>query len=200
MKQDQFLHVLDRDEAERRFQAALAPLEPLGVDVVPIGGALGRVLAEDVASPVSVPGFDRSNVDGWAVRAADTFGATEHTPRRLRVSADAVEMGRVPTGSVEPGTAMAIPTGGVVPRGADAIVMVEHSRVEAGEVVIVKAVTPCSGRARRARRARPVSWPRWASPASRSSGSPSWRCSRRGTRSCRPARRSPPGRSSTPTP
>jgi len=142
VKQDQFLRVLDRDEAERRFQAALAPLEPLGVDVVPIGGALGRVLAEDVASPVSVPGFDRSNVDGWAVRAADTFGATEHTPRRLCVSADAVEMGRVPTGSVEPGTAMAIPTGGVVPRGADAIVMVEHSRVEAGEVVIVKAVTP----------------------------------------------------------
>ena len=142
MRQDQFLHVLDRDQAERRFQAALAPLEPLGVDVVPIGGALGRVLAEDVASPVSVPGFDRSNVDGWAVRAADTFGATEHTPRRLCVSADAVEMGRVPTGSVEPATAMAIPTGGVVPRGADAIVMVEHSRVEAGEVVVVKAVTP----------------------------------------------------------
>src|SRR5207244_5096197 len=87
------------------------------------------------------PGSDRSNVDGWAVRAADTFGATEHAPRRLRVSADAVEMGRVPTGSVEPGTAMAIPTGGVVPRGADAIVMVEHSRVEAGEVVIGMAVT-----------------------------------------------------------
>jgi putative molybdopterin biosynthesis protein len=142
VKQDQFLHVLDRDEAERRFQAALAPLEPVGVDVVPVGEALGRVLAEDVVSPVSVPGFDRSNVDGWAVRATDTFGAAEHAPKRLRVSRDSVAMGRVPSAPVEPGTAMAIPTGGVVPRGADAIVMVEHSRVEAGAVVIVKAVTP----------------------------------------------------------
>jgi putative molybdopterin biosynthesis protein len=142
MKQDQFLHVVDRDEAMRRFLGALGPLSPRAVETIPLDRALGRVLAEDVASPVDVPGFDRSNVDGWAVRAADTFGATEHTPRRLRILAEAVSMGRVPQSTVEPGTAMAIPTGGVVPRGADAVVMVEHTTLDGGEVVITKAVTP----------------------------------------------------------
>ncbi|MFT3773397.1 MAG: molybdopterin biosynthesis protein [Minicystis sp.] len=142
MRQDQFLHVLDRDEAMRRFLAALGDLRPRRVEVVPLDGALGRVLAEDVASPVDVPGFDRSNVDGWAVRAADTFGATEHTPRRLRRLPDTIAMGVVPKGTVEPGTAMAIPTGGVVPRGADAVVMVEHTQLDGDDVIITKAVTP----------------------------------------------------------
>ena len=142
MKQDQFLHVVDRDEAMRRFLGALGELRPRVTERVPLDRALGRVLAEDVASPVDVPGFDRSNVDGWAVRAADTFGATEHTPRRLRRLCDAVVMGAVPAGTVEPGTAMAIPTGGVVPRGADAVVMVEHTREEGADVVVTRAVTP----------------------------------------------------------
>src|SRR5438132_1024893 len=83
--------------------------------------------AEDVAGPTDVPGFDRSNVDGYAVQAADTFGAMEQAPRRLRRLAEAVRMGAVPASAVTPGRAMAIPTGGVVPRGADAIVMVEHT-------------------------------------------------------------------------
>ena len=142
MRQDQFLHVLDRDEAMRRFLAALGELRPRRVETVPIDQALGRVLAEDVASPVDVPGFDRSNFDGWAVRAADTFGATEHTPRRLRRLEQTVTMGALPVATVEPGTAMAIPTGGVVPRGADAVVMVEHTQLDGPEVVITKAVTP----------------------------------------------------------
>jgi putative molybdopterin biosynthesis protein len=75
MKQEQFLSVVDRDEADRRFRAALSPLEPLGVEVVALDDALGRVLAEDVASPADVPGFDRSNVDGYALRAQLSFGA-----------------------------------------------------------------------------------------------------------------------------
>ena len=79
-EQEQFLEVIDRDEAERRFQAALH-LDPLGTEVVPLAAALGRVLAEDVTAPVDVPGFDRSNMDGYAVRAADTFGAEEERPR-----------------------------------------------------------------------------------------------------------------------
>jgi putative molybdopterin biosynthesis protein len=141
MRQDQFLHVLDRDEAERRFRAALGDLLPR-VERVPLDGALGRVLAEDVASPVDVPGFDRSNVDGWAVRAADTFGASEHAPRRLRRLAEAVSMGVVPRGTVEPGAAMAIPTGGVVPRGADAVVMVENTHLDGDEVIVTRAITP----------------------------------------------------------
>lgn len=142
MRQEQFLSVVDRDEADRRFRAALAPLAPLGAERVPLDRALGRVLAEDVASPVSVPGFDRSNVDGWAVQAAATFGAMEQAPARLRRLEEAVAMGSVPRAAVGPGEAMAIPTGGVVPRGADAIVMVEHTSVDGASVLVTKPVTP----------------------------------------------------------
>jgi len=142
MKQEQFLHVASRDEAERRFREALGPLGPLGVERVPLAEALGRVLAEDIESPVDVPGFDRSNVDGYAVQAADTFGAGEFAPKRLRRLDEVVAMGCVPKGEVAPGTAMAIPTGGVVPRGADAIVMVEHTRLDGDDIVVEKAVTP----------------------------------------------------------
>src|SRR5262245_61725224 len=129
MKQDQFLNVVDRDEAMRRFLAALGDPGPRSVEAVPLDRAL-------------VPGFDRSNVDGWAVRAADTFGAAEHAPRRLRRLAEVVQMGAVPLATVEPGAAMAIPTGGVVPRGADAVVMVEHTAIDGDEIIVTKAVTP----------------------------------------------------------
>jgi putative molybdopterin biosynthesis protein len=142
MKQEQFLSVVDRDEADRRFRAALAPIEPLGEERVPLDRALGRVLAADVASPVDVPGFDRSNVDGYAVQAADTFGAMEQAPRRLRRLAESVAMGSVPAAAVGPGEAMAIPTGGVVPRGADAVVMVEHTAVDGDHVLVTRPVTP----------------------------------------------------------
>src|SRR5438132_64740 len=81
MRQHQFLDVIDRDEAERRFRAAL-DLRPLGAESVPLAAALGRVLAEDAVAPLDVPGFDRSNVDGFAVRAEDTFGAADEQPRR----------------------------------------------------------------------------------------------------------------------
>src|ERR1043165_8184247 len=118
MKQEQFLHVVDRDEAERSFRAALGDISPRRTEVVALDEALGRVLAEDVASPVDVPGFDRSNVDGFAVRAADTFDASEQSPRRLDLDPIAVAMGSVHPGAVRPGAAIAIPTGGVVPRGA----------------------------------------------------------------------------------
>ena len=84
-EQQQFLQVLDRDEAERRFRAALN-LAPLGVESVPLDSALGRVLAADVISPVDVPSFDRSNVDGFALIAQDTFGASEEVPRVVRLA------------------------------------------------------------------------------------------------------------------
>src|SRR5262245_6182532 len=125
-RQDQFLTVLDRDEAERRFRAAL-DLRPLEPEPVPLAEAGGRVLARDVVSPVDVPGFDRSNVDGFAVRAADTFGATEDSPRRLRLNAETIPTGVAPRQEVAAGTAAAIATGAMIPRGADAVVMVEHT-------------------------------------------------------------------------
>ena len=142
MKQEQFLSVVDRDEAERRFREAIGDLGPIGREIVPLGFALGSVLAEDIASPVDVPAFDRSNVDGFAVQAASTFGATEHTPRRLRLLPTSVAMGKIPEGVVEVDTAMPIPTGGMVPRGADAVVMVENTSLDGDYVVVTKAVTP----------------------------------------------------------
>ncbi len=98
-EQEQFLQVLDRDEAERRFRAAL-DLTPRGVERVALSQALGRVLAADVVSPVDVPSFDRSNVDGFAVVAEDTFGAAEEAPHRLRLSEEAIHTGVVPVTTV----------------------------------------------------------------------------------------------------
>ena len=91
-EQEQFLHVLDRDEAERRFRAAI-DLTPRGIETVPLDAALGRVLAADVVSPVDVPSFDRSNVDGFAVVAEDTFGASEEVPRSVQLGEEVIHTG-----------------------------------------------------------------------------------------------------------
>src|SRR5262245_34665720 len=117
--QQQFLTVIDRDEAERRFRAVL-DLRALEAEPVPLADALGRVLAADVVAPHDVPGFDRSNVDGFAVRSEDTFGATDAEPRVLRLNAESVTPGMAPRLTVRPGTATPLATGGVLPRGADA--------------------------------------------------------------------------------
>ncbi|MFA5027231.1 MAG: molybdopterin biosynthesis protein [Candidatus Methylomirabilota bacterium] len=140
-EQEQFLTVIDRDEAERRFQAALE-LAPLGEELVPLEHALGRVLARDIAAPVDVPLFDRSNMDGFAVRAADTYGAEEERPRRLRLNPEAVSTGMVPQTEVLAGTATVIATGGMVPRGADAVVMVEHTHAAEDVVQVLRPVVP----------------------------------------------------------
>src|SRR5215216_4760683 len=103
-EQEQFLHVLDRDEAERRFHAVL-DVSPRGIERVPLDAALGRVLAADVLSPVDVPSFDRSNVDGYAVIAHDTFGASEEVPRTLRLGDEVIHTGVIPSTTVTAGDA-----------------------------------------------------------------------------------------------
>jgi molybdopterin molybdotransferase/putative molybdopterin biosynthesis protein len=138
--QQQFLHVLDRDEAERRFRAAI-DLQPRGVDRVALDDALGRDLAEDVLAPVDVPTFDRSNVDGFAVVAEDTFGASEEFPRCVRLVDEVIHTGVVPRTTVQRGDAVTIATGGMMPRGADAVVMVEDSDVCGNQLRIRRAVT-----------------------------------------------------------
>jgi putative molybdopterin biosynthesis protein len=142
--QEQFLHVLDRDEAERRFRAAI-DLTPRGAETVPLDAALGRVLAADVISPVDVPSFDRSNVDGFAVVSENTFGASEEAPRTMELGEEAIDTGVVPTTVIRPGTAVSIATGGMVPRGADAVVMVEYAETNGRELRIARAVTAGSG-------------------------------------------------------
>src|SRR5580698_8667752 len=143
-EQQQFLQVLDRDEAERRFRAAV-DCTPLGSEFVSLEAALGRVLAAEVLSPVDVPSFDRSNVDGFAVVAEDTFGASEEAPRAVLLGDEEIHTGVVPKNVVQPGTALSIATGGMVPRGADAVVMVEHTETRGGELRIARAVTAGSG-------------------------------------------------------
>ena len=126
-------------EARRRLAESL---QPFPVEEVALGGVLGRVLAAEVCAAEDVPGFDRATVDGFAVRAADTFGASEGLPAYLRVAGE-VLMGRPPGGSVGTGEAWRIPTGGMLPEGADAVVMVEHTE-EAGPdmVAVLRPVAP----------------------------------------------------------
>ena len=142
--QEQFLDVIDRDEAERRFQAALS-LAPLGAEVVALADALGRALAADETAQVDVPSFDRSNFDGFAVRAEDTFGAREETPRSLKLRREVIATGVVPQVEVATGEAILIATGGMLPRGADAVVMVEHSDAVGQTLLVRRAVTPGHG-------------------------------------------------------
>jgi putative molybdopterin biosynthesis protein len=142
--QDQFLNVLDRDEAERRFRAAI-DATPRGIEHVPVDAALGRVLAADVVSGVDVPSFDRSNVDGFAVVSDSTYGASEEQPRVVRLADETIHTAVVPRTVIRTGDAVAIATGGMMPRGADAVVMIEHADVRNGELRVTRAVTPGSG-------------------------------------------------------
>lgn len=141
MQQEQFLDVIDRDEAERRFRSVLN-LKVLESEAIPLAQALGRVLAADILAPVDVPAFDRSNVDGYAVRAADTFGAAEETPRRLMLNNEAVAIDHTRRPNFHPSTATAIATGGVVPRGADAVVMIEDTECQSHNLLVCRPVAP----------------------------------------------------------
>jgi putative molybdopterin biosynthesis protein len=138
MTQQQFLEVLDRDEAEARWRRVI-DTTPLPPEVVGLDEALGRVLAEDMRAAVDVPGFDRSNMDGFALRAADTYGAMEEKPVLLRLNGEVVPTGIVPAIEVRAGTATTIATGGMIPRGADAVLPVEYTDIEAdGATLIVR--------------------------------------------------------------
>jgi putative molybdopterin biosynthesis protein len=127
-RQEQFLEVIDRTEAAARFQAHLR-LEPVGRESVPLSEALHRVLARTVAAPVDVPAFDRASVDGFAVQSGDTFGATDETPAMAALNAEVLAPGAEPRLAVRQGTATPIATGGMLPRGADAVVMIEHTEL-----------------------------------------------------------------------
>jgi len=100
-RQEQFLNVVDRDTAIDRFCRHL-DLHPLGAETVPLSQALGRVLARSVLADVDVPGFDRSSVDGFAVRAADTVGASEREPKALGLNSEVLTPGTVPQLAVAP--------------------------------------------------------------------------------------------------
>src|SRR5512139_2947944 len=126
LDQEQFLTILSREEAVRRFEAALFP-RALPSEARKLADALGCALAEDVVAPLDVPPFDRSNVDGFAVRSADLAAAGEAAPVRLSLNSETIACGTAPKLPVTAGTATSIATGGPLPRGAAVVVMVEHS-------------------------------------------------------------------------
>jgi putative molybdopterin biosynthesis protein len=112
---------------------------------VTLSDALGRVLAHDVIAAVDAPPFDRSNVDGFALRAADTVGANNTAPKILKLNKEVIACGFSPALEVKPGTATAIATGGVIPRGADAVAMVEYTELIDGEepsIELRRAIAP----------------------------------------------------------
>jgi molybdopterin molybdotransferase len=125
--------------------AGFRPARRTPAEPVPLAAALHRVPAGPVAAPHALPGFARSTVDGYAVRAADTYGVSDGLPGYLQLTG-AVLMGAEPSVTVGPGTAVSMPTGGVLPPGADAVVMVEYTQqVMPGTVEVVRPVAPGEG-------------------------------------------------------
>ncbi|RMF19255.1 MAG: molybdopterin molybdenumtransferase MoeA, partial [Deltaproteobacteria bacterium] len=127
---------LDLIPSERAYEL-IAGFAPLEVERLDPRKACGRVLAEDVTAPEDVPHFDRSNMDGYAVRAEDTAGASEHSAVLLRL-AGSVAMGTEATVAVSAGTAVQVSTGAMLPPGADAVVMVEDTEEEGADMIAVR--------------------------------------------------------------
>ena len=135
--QDQFLTILSREEALERFEAALFPRD-ISAEQRKLAEAVGCTLARDIVSPIDVPPFDRSNVDGFAVRSTDLASAAESAPVHLTLNEEVIACGTSPTQLVLPETATPIATGGPIPRGADAVVMVEHTQPSGERAIEVR--------------------------------------------------------------
>ena len=134
------LHVKTPEEVLALIEQEFEPVS--GVEAVSLAEAMGRVLAEDIAVTEYVPDFDRSTVDGFAVRARDTFGCTDAIPAILPLQGE-VLMGEGAEFELRPEECVAVPTGGAVPKGADSVVMVEYTEDYGdGTIGISKSVAP----------------------------------------------------------
>jgi molybdopterin molybdotransferase len=136
-----FLKVVPLEEAVKIVNSF--GLQPK-IEEVPLGEALGRVLAEDIVSPIDVPPFDRATVDGYAVRAQDTFMASESEPVRLKVLGE-IHAGEEPSIKLAPGTAVYVSTGAPLPEGADAVIQFEDVDRDGDLVIIYKPAYPTLG-------------------------------------------------------
>ena len=135
----EFLELLPPSEALDVLLGNLPAASP-PVEVLETASAVNRITAADITAPEPLPSFDRSTVDGYAVRAADTFGASESLPAYLKLTGE-VPMGARPSFALQPGSAGLIHTGGMLPEGADAVLMLENSQVaRPGEIELLKAV------------------------------------------------------------
>ncbi|MGD0977749.1 MAG: gephyrin-like molybdotransferase Glp [Candidatus Bathyarchaeia archaeon] len=132
-----FRKLLTFDEAKKVIESQFKA-KPLGVEEISLLGSSNRVLAENITADMDIPPFNRSTVDGYAVRAEDTFGAEENRPIVLHVSG-AVNIGELPETTVRKGEAAEIVTGAPMPEGADAVVMMEYTNRKGDEVTVFSA-------------------------------------------------------------
>ena len=134
------LHVKTPEEVLALIETEFSPAAR--TELVSLGGAMGRILAEDIAATEYVPDFDRSTVDGYAVRAKDTFGCTDAIPAILPLQGE-VLMGEGAEFTLNAEECVAVPTGGAIPKGADSVVMVEYTEDYGdGTIGISKSVAP----------------------------------------------------------
>jgi putative molybdopterin biosynthesis protein len=133
-----FRRLLTLDEAQQTILKHFKP-KPVGVEETPLLEALNHVLAQDMIATLDIPPFNRSTVDGYAVKAEDTFGAEENRPATLK-ACGTVSIGKLPRVKVASGKAAEIVTGAPMPEGADAVVMVEYTERKGNRVSVFAAV------------------------------------------------------------
>ena len=132
-----FFEVVSRE----RFEELLRGFPLLETETVPLERCHGRILAQDLAAPEDLPALARSCMDGFAVRARDVFGASGGGPAYLELAGE-IAVDRAPDFALSPGTCARIPTGGALPEGADAVVMVEQTHEMSGTVEVRKSLAP----------------------------------------------------------
>lgn len=134
-----FLELIDFKDAKRIIIEKTKPIER--TERIDILNAIGRVLSEDIKSDIDIPGFNRAAVDGYAVIAEDTYGANQRKPKELRVTGK-IFAGDNNKKKLQRGECIQIATGAAIPKGADAVVMVEHTSLNDDTVIITKPVYP----------------------------------------------------------
>jgi molybdopterin molybdotransferase len=132
---------MEKTDLESALKILRSCVEPLDEETVPLQQALGRTLARDIISTEQVPSFDKSAMDGYALCAAETFGASPTDPVALKVIGEVLP-GELSDLEVGPGEAVRIMTGGAFPRGADAVLMVEQTSDRGEEVLVHGSVVP----------------------------------------------------------
>ncbi len=120
----------------------LKKITRVNIEVVDIKGALHSILAEEIVAPANLPGFNRSTMDGYAIRVEDSFGATDSLPSYLKIMGE-IKMGAKPELKISPGEAVKISTGGMLPEGANAVMMLEYTeQIDDSTIEIRKSISP----------------------------------------------------------
>lgn len=137
----ELFNLMSVDKAWKEFQSNIC-LPAARTERVPVLEALGRILAGDIVSGVNVPDFSRSTMDGYAVLARDTFGASEAMPAMINVAGE-VLMGREAVITIKSGEAVRVSTGGMLPQGADAVVMLEYTeQMDSNTILVLRPAAP----------------------------------------------------------